>query len=145
VGERAGAARALALGQGLYWAATGAWPLVHMPSFEAVTGRKRERWLVRTVGVLVLAVGATLAAAARSRRITPEIRLLGAACAGGLGAVDAWYGGVRRRISPIYLADAALEAALVAGWLSCPRSARQDGRGAAESGGPRGAGGEGAR
>jgi hypothetical protein len=35
-----------------------------MPSFEAVTGPKRERWLVRTVGVLVLAIGGTLTLAA---------------------------------------------------------------------------------
>ena len=40
-------ARALAAGQGVYWAATGAWPLLHMRSFEAVTGGK----LVQTVGL----------------------------------------------------------------------------------------------
>jgi hypothetical protein len=125
----AGAARTLALGQGLWWAATGVWPLVHLPSFEAITGRKRDRWLVRTVGVLVLAVGGTLALAARARRVTPELRLLALASAAGLGAIDVAWAGPRR--AP-YLADAAFEAALVAGWLW-------------STGGPRGAGEEGAR
>jgi len=32
----------IALAQGLYFAGTGIWPLVHMRSFEAVTGRKTE-------------------------------------------------------------------------------------------------------
>ncbi|HEX9400403.1 MAG TPA: hypothetical protein VF912_09860 [Anaeromyxobacter sp.] len=121
-------ARTLAWGQGLYWAAAGAWPLVHMPSFEAVTGPKRERWLVRTVGVLVLAIGGALALAARRRRVTPELRLLAAGSAAGLGAIDTWYA-ARRRISPIYLGDAALEAALVAGWIISgrPRRAGEEG------------------
>jgi hypothetical protein len=110
------AARRLAWGQGLYWAATGAWPFVHMRSFEAVTGPKLEHWLVRSVGVLVLAIGGTLALAGARGRVTPEIRLLAAASAGGLAAVEAWYAGRRRRISRIYLADAALEAAVASAW-----------------------------
>ncbi len=36
---------AVALAQAVLYVATGVWPLVHMRSFEAVTGRKRERWL----------------------------------------------------------------------------------------------------
>jgi hypothetical protein len=110
-------ARGLAWGQGLYWSVAGAWPLVHMTSFEAVTGPKRERWLVNTVGVLILAVGGTLALAARRGRVTPELRVLAGASAAGLAAIDAWYAGPRRRISPVYLADAALEAALAVAWL----------------------------
>ena len=46
-------ARSLALAQGLCFTATGLWPLMHMPSFEAVTDPKEDKWLVRTVGVLV--------------------------------------------------------------------------------------------
>lgn len=119
------AARRLAWGQGLYWAATGAWPLVHLSSFEAVTGPKREGWLVRTIGVLVLAVGATLVAGARRGRIVPELRLLGGATAAGVAAIELWYG-ARRRIAPIYLADAALEAGVALAWLGAvrPRSGR---------------------
>ncbi len=38
VDDGVGAARRLAWGQGLYWASAGAWPLVHMPSFEGEAG-----------------------------------------------------------------------------------------------------------
>jgi hypothetical protein len=54
------AARWLAMGQGTYYLATGLWPLASMRSFEAVTGRKRDRWLVRTVGLLAVAFGSLL-------------------------------------------------------------------------------------
>ncbi|HEX2022926.1 MAG TPA: hypothetical protein VHH36_09430, partial [Candidatus Thermoplasmatota archaeon] len=66
-------ARALAAGQGAYFAATGAWPLLHMPSFLAVTGPKTDLWLVDTVGALVLVVGAVLLLAAGRDRVSPEV------------------------------------------------------------------------
>ncbi len=108
--------RALAVGQGAWFLAAGIWPLLHEASFEAVTGPKRERWLVKTVGVLVAAVGATLLLAARQRSISPEARLLGASSAAGLAAIELWYAGVRRRIAPVYLADAVAELVLLTGW-----------------------------
>jgi hypothetical protein len=122
------AERTLAAGQAALYGATGVWPLVHMASFEAVTGPKRERWLVRTVGILVAGIGATLALAAWRRSFGPEIRLLGGASAAGLAAVDLWYAGVRRRISPVYLADAAAEIALGVAWaVFARRAARREG------------------
>lgn len=108
----------LARWQGAFYLASGLWPLVHLPSFEAVTGRKRERWLVRTVGALIAVGGAALAAAGARRTVTGELALLGAGSAAALGAIDVWYGGVRRRIAPVYLADAVVEAGLVAAWLA---------------------------
>ena len=39
--------RTLAIGHGLYFAATGVWPLVDMKSFEAVTRPKTDKWLER--------------------------------------------------------------------------------------------------
>src|SRR3954466_12104594 len=36
----------LAIAQGVFDVLTGAWPLLHMRSFTAVTGPKREHWLV---------------------------------------------------------------------------------------------------
>jgi hypothetical protein len=121
------AQRRLAAGQGAFYVATGVWPLVHMPSFEAVTGPKVEGWLVRTVGVLVAAIGAALALGARRDAVGPELRLLAGASAAGLAAIDGWYAGRRRRISPIYLADAAVEVALAAAWLGLARAARGGG------------------
>jgi ABC-type cobalamin transport system permease subunit len=116
--------RALALAQGGYFVATGIWPLVHMPSFLRVTGRKHDLWLVRTVGALIAVAGAAILAAARRDRVTAEMEFLAAGTAAALGMVDAVYVS-RRRIPPIYMLDGAAEAALVTLWLGLRRAARQ--------------------
>jgi hypothetical protein len=105
----------LARAQGTYFLLTGLWPIVHRRSFEAVTGPKRDFWLVRTVGALIAVVGASLLRAFGERRVSPEARWLAVGSAAALGAVDLWYGG-RGRISRIYLLDAVVEAGLVASW-----------------------------
>ena len=46
--------------QGIYYVATGLWPILNMRSFEMVTGPKRDKWLVKTVGALITAIGSTL-------------------------------------------------------------------------------------
>jgi hypothetical protein len=102
------------LAQGAYYAATGIAPFVSRRAFEAVTGPKREWWLVETVGVLVTVVGGGLISAAARDRQTPELLGIAAACAGGLAAVDVVYV-ARGRIAPAYLADAAVQVALLAG------------------------------
>ena len=107
---------ALALGQGIYYLATGVWPLVSMRTFEAVTGRKTDRWLVKTVGVLVGVIGVTVILAGRRRHVTPEPAVLAAGTAASLAAIDTVYA-TRGRISKIYLLDALLEVALVAAWI----------------------------
>ena len=101
------------LAQGAYYLGTGVAPFVSRRAFEAVTGRKKEWWLVETVGVLVTAVGAGLGAAAARDRVTPEITVIAASCAGGVAAIDIVYV-MRGRISPVYLADAAAQIALLA-------------------------------
>lgn len=105
----------VAVTQGAFYIATGVWPLVHMPSFEAVTGAKVDRWLVRTVGGLIGVVGGALCSAGLRDRVTPEIRALGAGSAAVLTAIDITYV-ARERIPPVYLLDAAAEIALVAAW-----------------------------
>lgn len=111
----------LALLQGSYFAATGIWPILHMRSFEAITGPKTDRWLVRTVGALVGVMGGVLISSARSGRMTTEIRILAAGSAAALAAVDLYYV-ARGRIPPVYLLDAAAEAALLAGWAFAEQS-----------------------
>jgi hypothetical protein len=101
------------LAQGAYYLATGVAPFVSRRAFEAVTGRKREWWLVETVGVLVTAVGTGVLAAAARDRVTPEITAIAVGCAGGLAAIDVVYV-ARGRISPAYLADAAAQVGLLA-------------------------------
>jgi hypothetical protein len=107
----------LTIAQGTYFAATGLWPIVHMPSFEAVTGPKVDKWLVRTVGVLVGVIGGVLITAGARKKVTGEIAALAIGSAVGLGLIDTVYA-ARGRISRIYLADAALEAGIAAGWAA---------------------------
>src|SRR3954451_22462608 len=93
---------ALAIGQGVYFAATGIWPIVDMRSFEAVTGPKVDKWLVRTVGLLVAAVCGALRSGRARRAVPPEIAGLAIGQAAGLGRIDVIYAS-RGRISKIYL------------------------------------------
>jgi len=95
--------------------ATGLWPLLHMRSFEAVTGPKTDRWLVKTVGVLVSVIGAVLLIG--RRRPGGELAMLAAGSAAGLAGIDLIYA-LRGRISKIYLLDAATELLLVGGWFA---------------------------
>ena len=105
----------LALFQGLFYVATGLWPLIDIVSFQVVTGPKTDTWLVRTVGVLVTVVGAVLIAASRARRVTPEIMMLAVGSALGLAAIDLRYA-LTGRISAVYLADAVVELGLSMLW-----------------------------
>lgn len=107
--------RTLALSQGLFYAATGIWPLVHMRSFEAVTGPKADRWLVRTVGALIGVAGGAMISAAQRGRVTPEIRALAVGSAAVLAVIDITYV-AKKRIPPVYLLDAAAELGLVGAW-----------------------------
>lgn len=101
--------------QAAFYVSTGIWPLVHRRSFERITGPKTDFWLAQTVGVTVAAIGLGLAQAACRRRTPPELRTVACTCAAGLALIDLVFV-VRRRISPIYLLDAAAEATLVAAW-----------------------------
>src|SRR4051812_4095288 len=104
--------RALA-GQGAYYVATGLAPFASRRLFERVTGPKLEWWLVQTVGGLVTAVGAGALSAAAGERETPEVVAIAAGSAASLAAIDIAYV-LKRRIAPIYLADAVVELALLA-------------------------------
>jgi uncharacterized RDD family membrane protein YckC len=99
---------------GLYWAATGAWALVDMRSFELVTGPKTDKWLVQSFGALVGATGiGLLTARGAGRRDAARIGTLGALAIAACEVVFV----KRRQIRPIYLADAAVEVALVAAMM----------------------------
>ena len=112
--------KTLALAQGAYYVATGVFPFVTRRGFEALTGPKLEWWLVKTVGACVTVAGAAVASAAANDRITPEIEAVAVGTAASLGAIDVWYV-AKGRIKPTYLLDAAVEAALIAGWAAARR------------------------
>lgn len=110
--------------QGVYYFATGIWPIVNVRSFEAVTGEKTDNlptgleadhWLLMTVSVLILSVAVTLLLAGVRRTQTLEIGVLAIAAAVALTSIDVIYT-LRRVIPPIYLLDAAIEVPLIAAW-----------------------------
>jgi hypothetical protein len=107
--------------QGSYYLLTGLWPLIHLASFEAITGAKVDDWLVRMVGLLAAVIGATLILAARRETLTLEIVVLAIGSASAFAAVDLWYA-LQGRIAPIYLADAAVELVLVVLLIAMPRA-----------------------
>lgn len=96
------------IAQGGYYVATGLIPFVSRRAFEAVTGPKREWWLVETVGGLVLAVGVGILSAAISARPSRELLIVAGGSALTLAAVDVVYVS-RGRIAPTYLIDAGAE------------------------------------
>ena len=94
--------------QGSLYVITGLWPLLHMASFEAVTGPKTDDWLVFTVGLLLAVIGAVALAAVIRRAIDPLIVMLASGTALSLAAIEVVHV-LNGTIAPIYLADAALE------------------------------------
>lgn len=124
-GKRQPTERALlsytALLQAGYYVITGIWPLVHIRSFMAITGRKTDLWLVKTAGVLITAIGSTLGVAGLRGKTTPEIRLLAIGSALGLTGIDIVYV-AKKQISPIYLLDAVAELGLIGLWVISVRS-----------------------
>ena len=108
--------RRIATLQATFYLTTGLWPLAHRRSFERVTGPKVEFWLAQTVGITIAAIGAGLAQAGSRTRVPRELRTVALASAAGLAFVDLYFV-TQRRISKIYLADAAAELALVIAWL----------------------------
>jgi hypothetical protein len=108
-----------------YYVATGVWPLLNRQSFEAITGRKEDFWLVQTVGVTVAAIGVGLALSAHRNGPSDEMRATALLAAFGLGMIDVVFV-ARRVISPVYLVDAVAEAVFVAGLARgwAPRGSR---------------------
>jgi hypothetical protein len=95
----------------VYYVVTGLWPIVHLGSFEAITGPKVDDWLVKMVGLLAATIGIALGVAVRHRRWSAEVRALAILSALSFAAIDLRYA-FAGRISPIYLADAVVELAI---------------------------------
>jgi hypothetical protein len=96
--------------QGVYYLITGIWPILHMSSFEAVTGEKTDDWLVQTVGALVIAIALTILRGARPAPSRETVVLSFTSIAAFI-AVDVVFV-MREIISPIYLLDAAAQLAI---------------------------------
>lgn len=106
----------VALVQGAFYVVSGLWPVLHLRSFEAVTGRKQDGWLAQTTGGLIAAVGAALAIGAVETPRSRALAVLGMGAAAVLGTADVVFT-ARRRIRKVYLLDALAEGAVIAAWL----------------------------
>ena len=105
--------------QGWLYVVTGLWPVVHLPSFERVTGEKYDDFLVHTVGLLLFVIGAVLLRALHGARLTAELALVAAGTAASLASIDVVFF-LHGRLPPIYLLDAAAELVfLAAGIVAC--------------------------
>jgi hypothetical protein len=107
--------RLVAMAQGLYYIATGLWPILSMSTFEWVSGPKTDDWLVRTVGLLLTLIGFVLLAAAMRNELGAPIRILAVGSAGGLAFIDFFYA-MRGVIWPIYMLDGIGETGLIVLW-----------------------------
>jgi hypothetical protein len=107
----------VAVVQGAYYLLTGAWSLLHVESFMAVTGPKTDVWLVKTVGVLVSVIGLALLLAGVGGQVEPGLIFIAIGSALGLLAIEVAYT-LQRVIPAIYLADAVLEGGFVLWWVA---------------------------
>ncbi|HEX3671292.1 MAG TPA: hypothetical protein VHT92_06255 [Candidatus Cybelea sp.] len=86
-----------------------------MRLFEAMTGKKRDRWLVQMVGLLATSIGLSLGLSSFAEDEEPASIALACTSALSFAGIDVVYA-CRRRISPVYLVDAAIEL-LIAGLM----------------------------
>jgi hypothetical protein len=107
--------------QALYYVPFSIWGLVNIRSFMWVTGKKHDVWLVKTVCLLLITVGAVIGRAGRKDRITPEIAALGIGSAASLATIDGYYV-AKGRIRWVYLLDAVGNIGLIAGWIAAIRA-----------------------
>lgn len=111
----------LAKAQGLYYLVTGIWPILSIRTFLMVTGPKTDIWLVKTIGLLLIVIGAVLLTAAIRRKVAPEVLILATGSAAAIAVIELIYVS-NATISAIYLLDAVLEMGLLFLWACCYRT-----------------------
>ena len=112
--------------EGWFYLVSGLWPVFNIRSFEWVTGPKVDRWLVKTVGLLLTAIGGVQIAAARRTKVPEELAVLGVGAPLALLVIDLTYVS-KGRISKIYLLDALAQLGLIGLWGAGVAAARQSG------------------
>ena len=110
--------------EGWFYAVSGLWPVINIRSFEWVTGPKVDRWLVKTVGLLLTAIGGVQIAAARRSEIPQELAILGVGAPLALLLIDVTYV-AKRRISKVYLLDALAQLGLIGLWGAAMAASRE--------------------
>jgi hypothetical protein len=107
----------LARAQGLFNVVGGAWPIVALPTFEWVFGRKRDVYLQRTSGALFAASGIALLLAEPTQDGITTARRFGMGVAMAYLAIDLLYV-PKRDIPATYLLDAAMEIGWLRAWTN---------------------------
>jgi hypothetical protein len=102
--------------QGVYTLLTALWGLIDIDSFMAVTGPKTDIWLVKTVSVILVAIGVALLSFLWVQSEPLPVILLGLLTSAGLAAIDFYYSG-REVISWVYALDGIAEALFTLVWL----------------------------
>ena len=106
----------IARAQGTFNILGGAWPLISLPSFEWVYGRKQDVFLQKTVGGLLFSIGCVQLVAADSDHELATVRRLGIATACTLLAIDLVYI-PRGDMRWTYWQDALCEIGWIAAWM----------------------------
>lgn len=101
----------------------GLWPLLHISSFEMVFGPKTDRWLVKTLAGLLMVNGLTQLTTWSTAGGVRQARRLGVGTAAVLATIDLAYVPARR-ISKMYLVDAALEIGWIIAWCRVDKPAQ---------------------
>ena len=94
--------------QSFYFALFSLWPLIHIKSFERVSGQKKEDWLVYTVSLLLIADAMTMGVALIADDLNLTVRVLALSSAAALIIIDVVFV-YKGTLKKIYLADAFIE------------------------------------
>ena len=109
--------RLLLIVQGFYTFITALWAIIDIDSFMQITGSKTDIWLVKTVSIVLVAVGLTLLSHLKEpdEPVLPAI-LLGSITSAGLAFIDFFYSS-DNTISFVYATDGIIEAFFFLGWM----------------------------
>jgi hypothetical protein len=102
--------------QGSYTFITAIWPIIHINSFMWISGYKHDVWLVKTVGVCLLAISVCLLTSIFSKGNILPIAALALFISVGLAYVDFYYA-LNNVIRAIYMADGVIEIVFALCWL----------------------------
>ncbi len=111
---------AIARAQGIFNILGGAWPLVSLRSFEFIYGKKRDVFLQKTVGALLLSIGVVEVLADDTSPVLATVRRLGLSTAATLLAIDLVYI-PRGEMRKTYIQDALCELGWIAAWCRSVR------------------------
>ena len=102
--------------QATYIFITAVWPLVDIESFMEVTGPKRDVWLVKTVGALLIPVACTMYCYLFIGSDHRPAIVLATLTSVAFIAIDFYYA-LNDVISNVYLLDGVIELIFLIGWL----------------------------